>query len=48
MTNGKEQAGIAPLTAITGKKPLAKQSGFHVATATSAGVSSGHTKNSKA
>ena len=48
MTNGKEQAGTAPLTATTGRKPLVKQNGFHVAMATSMDEFSGHTKSLKA
>ena len=48
MINGKEQAGIVPLTAITGRKPLVRQNGFHAATATSMDEFSGHTKSSKA
>lgn len=48
MTNGKERAGIAPLMAIIGKKPPAKQNGLHAATAISMDESSGHTKNLRA
>jgi hypothetical protein len=48
MTNGREQAGIAPLTANTGKKLPEKPNGLHAATETSMDVSSGHTKNSRA
>jgi len=48
MINGKEQAGIALLTATTGRKPLVKQNGFRVATATSMDEFSGHTQSSKA